>query len=112
MRTESSQAKRENAHYLQSVVKSKEIEAIVDRKRKRGLSEEAVRSVGRREYKQRKVAEAGGQEGEGRGEMAVKRLSDSLLRKVWDLTQGTNLTFVYLCFGGTVLLLLTHHLPP
>ena len=36
MRTEISQAKRENAHYLENVSKGKEIEAIVGRKRKKG----------------------------------------------------------------------------
>ncbi len=34
-RTEMSQARRENSHYLRSVDKSKEIVAIVKRKRKR-----------------------------------------------------------------------------
>lgn len=43
MRTEISQAKRENTHYLTSVEKGKEIEAIVQRKRKRGATEEEVR---------------------------------------------------------------------
>ena len=43
MRTEISQAKRENTHYLASVEKGKEIEAIVQRKRKRGATEEEVR---------------------------------------------------------------------
>ena len=42
MRTEISQAKRENTHYLSSVEKGKEIEAIVQRKRKRGATEEEV----------------------------------------------------------------------
>ena len=42
MRIEMSQAKRENSHYLSSVEKSKEIEAIVGRKRKRGATEEEV----------------------------------------------------------------------
>lgn len=42
MRTEISQAKRENTHYLASVEKGKEIEAIVQRKRKRGATEEEV----------------------------------------------------------------------
>ena len=36
MRTEISQAKRENTHYLENVSKGKEIEAIVGRKRKKG----------------------------------------------------------------------------
>ena len=36
MRTEISQAKRENAHYLENVSKGKEIEAIIGRKRKKG----------------------------------------------------------------------------
>lgn len=40
MRTEMSQAKRENKHYRASVDKSKAIEAIVKRKRKRGVAEE------------------------------------------------------------------------
>jgi len=39
MRTEISQAKRENTHYLENVSKGKEIEAIVGRKRKRGVEE-------------------------------------------------------------------------
>ena len=42
MRTEMSQAKRENSHYLTSVEKGKEIEAIVERKRKRGATEDEV----------------------------------------------------------------------
>ena len=42
MRTEISQAKRENSHYLASVEKGKEIEAIVQRKRKRGATEKDV----------------------------------------------------------------------
>lgn len=42
MRTEISQAKRENTHYLQNVEKGKEIQAIVERKRKRGVSEDEV----------------------------------------------------------------------
>ena len=42
MRTEISQAKRENTHYLASVEKGKEIDAIVQRKRKRGATEEEV----------------------------------------------------------------------
>ncbi len=75
MRTEMSQARRENAHYLHSIEKKKEIEAIVGRKRKRGVSEEELWGVGRREHKQRAVVEAG-------GEVATARLSDSLLRKV------------------------------
>ena len=45
MRTEISQAKRENSHYLASVEKGKEIEAIVQRKRKRGATEEDVSKV-------------------------------------------------------------------
>jgi hypothetical protein len=44
MRTEISQAKRENSHYLASVEKGKEIEAIVERKRKRGATEDEVRT--------------------------------------------------------------------
>lgn len=43
MRTEMSQAKRENRHYLASVDKGKAIEAIIKRKRKQGASEEEVR---------------------------------------------------------------------
>ena len=39
MRTEISQAKRENTHYLENVSKGKEIEAIIGRKRKRGVEE-------------------------------------------------------------------------
>ena len=42
MRTEISQAKRENSHYLASVERSKQIDAIVQRKRKRGATEEEV----------------------------------------------------------------------
>ena len=42
MRTEISQAKRENSHYLASVEKGKEIKAIVERKRKRGATEDEV----------------------------------------------------------------------
>lgn len=42
LRTEISLAKKENAHYLQSVEKSKEIEAIVTRKRKAGLEKEVM----------------------------------------------------------------------
>ncbi len=42
MRTEMSQAKRENRHYLASVEKGKEIDAIVKRKRKQGASLEEV----------------------------------------------------------------------
>ena len=42
MRTEISQAKRENAHYLENVSKGKEIEAIVGRKRKKGEEVSAV----------------------------------------------------------------------
>ena len=45
MRTEISQAKRENTHYLQNVEKGKEIQAIVERKRKRGASEDEVECV-------------------------------------------------------------------
>ena len=37
MRTEMSQAKRENKHYLASVDKGKAIQAIMERKRKRGV---------------------------------------------------------------------------
>ena len=44
MRTEISQAKRENTHYLASIEKGKEIEAIVERKRKRGATEAEVSS--------------------------------------------------------------------
>ena len=44
MRTEISQARRENTHYLASVEKSKQIDAIVERKRKRGATEEEVHS--------------------------------------------------------------------
>ena len=44
MRTEISQAKRENSHYLASIEKGKEIEAIVERKRKRGATEDEVSS--------------------------------------------------------------------
>lgn len=40
LRTEISQTKKENTHYLQSVEKSKEVEAIVTRKRKAGLEKE------------------------------------------------------------------------
>ena len=40
MRTEISQAKRENSHYLASVEKGKEIKAIVERKR--GATEDEV----------------------------------------------------------------------
>lgn len=74
MRAEVSQAKRVNAHYLHSIEKRREIEAIVDRKRKHGVSEEELMSVGRREHKQRKVVEGGG--------ATNAKLSDSLLRKV------------------------------
>ena len=42
MRTEMSQAKRENRHYLASVDKGKEVDAIMERKRKQGASEEEV----------------------------------------------------------------------
>ncbi len=42
VRTEISQAKRENKHYLSNVDKGKEISAIVERKRKHGASEEQV----------------------------------------------------------------------
>ena len=42
MRTEISQAKRENAHYLENVLKGKEIKAIVGRKRKKGEEVSAV----------------------------------------------------------------------
>ena len=45
MRTEISQAKRENTHYLASVEKGKEIDAIVERKRKRGATEEEVSNI-------------------------------------------------------------------
>ena len=44
MRTKISQAKRENSHYLASVEKDKKIEAIVERKRKRGATEGEVSS--------------------------------------------------------------------
>lgn len=42
MRTEMSQAKKESAHYLANVDKSKEIEAIVERKRRMGVMEDKV----------------------------------------------------------------------
>ena len=42
MRTEISQAKRENAHYMSNVAKGKEVKAIVTRKRKHGATEEEV----------------------------------------------------------------------
>lgn len=42
MRTEISQAKRENSHYLENVSKGKEIKAIVGRKRKKGEEVSAV----------------------------------------------------------------------
>ena len=40
LRTETAQAKRENAYYLQNVEKGMEISAIVERKRKRGTARE------------------------------------------------------------------------
>ena len=45
MRTEISQAKKETAHYLTSVEKQKEISAIVERKKRKGLTVEEVRPV-------------------------------------------------------------------
>ena len=42
LRAEISQAKKENTHYLQSVEKSKEVEAIVTRKRKMGTEKEVI----------------------------------------------------------------------
>ena len=43
MRTEMSQAKRENRHYLASVDKGKAVQAIISRKKKRGATDEEVR---------------------------------------------------------------------
>ncbi len=88
MRTEMSQARRENAHYLHSIEKRKEIEAIVGRKRKRGVSEEELWGVGRREHKQRAVVEAG-------REVATARLSDSLLKKVGPVVAGLDVFLMH-----------------
>ena len=92
-RAEVSQAKRENKHYLANVDKGKEISAILERKRKRGV---ATRDVSRRHYKQRLVQEKGEEEEEEKEDEkqekdgifehadkgSKRHLSDSLLRKV------------------------------
>ena len=42
VRTEISQAKRENSHFLRNVERGKQVAAIVQRKRKRGATEQEV----------------------------------------------------------------------
>jgi len=90
-RTELSQAKRENRHYLASVDKGKEISAILERKKKKGIPE---REFPLRRYKQRRVQEErkeveereDGQMFSGATEPreGKKHLSDNLLKKVGD----------------------------
>lgn len=90
LRTEISQTKKENTHYLQSVEKSKEIEAIVTRKRKAGLEKEVVRYLQqlsvryehllqsmKKSYKQQKVIDDSDKTG-----ASSSQLKDSLLTKV------------------------------
>ena len=73
LRTEISQTKKENTHYLQSVEKSKEIEAIVTRKRKAGLEKESMK----KSYKQQKVIDDSDKTG-----ASSSQLKDSLLTKI------------------------------
>ena len=75
MRTEISQAKKENQFYLSSVERSKALKQIEDRKRKRG--EEMDLSGIKRKYRQRKTI-SGGDDSAG----PSSRLSDELLLKV------------------------------
>ena len=83
MRSEISQAKRESRHYVESVEKSRMLDAIRERKRKQRREEEVgVSSDGRgifshpeQGYKQRKVSKEDAEE-------SRQRFPRSLLRKV------------------------------
>lgn len=74
MRTEISQAKKENQFFLTSVEKSKALKRIEDRKRKRG--EEMDLSSIKKVYKQRKTITDNDDSG------SSSRLPDELLLKV------------------------------
>ena len=95
-----SQAKRENRHYRANVDKGKEISAILERKKRKGIPE---REVPLRRYKQRLVQEdRRGKDKERSGQEAresKRHLSDSLLRKVGPGSTHTH-TFMFVMLLG------------
>ena len=73
MRTEISQAKRENTHYLENVSKGKEIEAIVGRKRRKGMEEVSPVGGGGGRLRKGMVGRGGGEPSWGGGREAEER---------------------------------------